>query len=58
MGWACSKHGRSEIFIETLIGRGERKKKHLEDVEVDGRVILKRMLDWVSEYGLDSCDLG
>jgi hypothetical protein len=44
MGRACSKHGRSEKCIETLIGRRERK-KHLEDVEVDGRVILKRMLN-------------
>jgi hypothetical protein len=40
MGRACSKHGRSEKYIQTLL-ENQKEKYHFEDLGFDGRMLLK-----------------
>jgi len=39
MGWACSTYGESRRVYRVLVGMRER--NHLEDLGVDGRIILR-----------------
>jgi hypothetical protein len=41
MGGACGTYGEGEKFIQGF-GAETRRKAHLEDVGVDGRIIFKR----------------
>jgi hypothetical protein len=40
---ACGTYGEEEMCLQGLVGNSEgiKKKEHLEDVGVDGRIILK-----------------
>jgi hypothetical protein len=40
MGWTCSAYGRDERRIQGF-GEKTRERDHLEDPDVDGRVILR-----------------
>ena len=44
MGVACSTYGREERYIQSFGGRKPEGKNHLEDPDVDGRIILKWLL--------------
>jgi hypothetical protein len=56
MGGACGTYGGEERCIQAVMGKPEGK-KHLKELGVDGRTILKRILK--SGMGLvDSIDLG
>jgi len=43
MGGSCNTHGRDEIVYKILVGKRERR-THLEDVGVDGGIILECVL--------------
>jgi len=44
MGWACGTYGRQERCIQGF-GRETEGRNHLEDLRVDGRIILKWFLE-------------
>jgi len=46
MGEACGTVGRREGCVQGFGGRGPEGKNHLEDLVVDGRIILKLILKW------------
>jgi hypothetical protein len=43
MGWTCGKYGRQERCIQVFGGEGcsLRERDRLEDLDIDGRIILK-----------------
>jgi hypothetical protein len=41
MGGACSPHGRNEKYLHVFVGESEVKKDNLEDLDVDGDIILE-----------------
>jgi hypothetical protein len=46
MGKACGTVGRREECVQGFGGRGSERKNHLEDLVVDGRIILILILKW------------
>jgi hypothetical protein len=50
MSWACGTRGTKVTYI-VLIGKPEGK-DHLEDLGVDGRIILKLFLNWIPLHGI------
>jgi hypothetical protein len=57
MGKECSTHGEKRNAHRILMGKPE-VKRPLEDIDVDGRIILKWILDKMEWYGLDSSGPG
>jgi hypothetical protein len=45
MGGACSTYGRGEKFITTFWSEILKGRNYLEDLGVDGKIILKRILE-------------
>jgi hypothetical protein len=41
MGEACKTHGRDEKCTYNFLSENMRKRKHFQDLGVDGRIILK-----------------
>ena len=41
MGGACGTYGRRESYIQGLGGGHGRERDHLEDLDIDGRIILR-----------------
>jgi hypothetical protein len=41
-GWACGTYGERGGAYRALVGRSEGK-NHLEDVRIDGRILLERI---------------
>jgi len=53
MGGACSTYGESRVVYRALVGKPEGK-YHLEDADVDGRIILRWIFrKWDGDHGLD-----
>jgi len=44
MGGACSTCGRQERFIQSLGGQTLEERDHMQDLGVDGRIVLKWMV--------------
>ena len=40
MGRACGMHGRGGNVCRLLVGRPEEKRRHLEDLGIDGSIVL------------------
>jgi hypothetical protein len=41
MGWAYGTYGGEERCVQGFGGENLRERKHLEDITIDGRIILK-----------------
>jgi len=54
MGGACGTHGEEENYTEVLGGGKLRGRDHVEDLDINLRIILKWIFEkWDGRYGLD-----
>jgi len=53
VGWARSAYGRQKRYVQSF-GWERKERDHLEDISVDGRIILRWIFKkWDGGHGLD-----